>query len=212
MKLLPKIGAVVLIVFAGTLALTGSPQKKTPVSFTDELANIVSAGDELLSPMELADWIYSDLPDVTVVDVRTRRAYMEYAISGSINIPFKTLMTNDGLNQLPKYDRIVLVCDGEIFSAKAWVVLSSKGYDAYILKGGLNAWIDQILTPPEEGTSSLRNSDDLTVAQKVNALREHLLGEGSSTLSEAPTEAVPAPPPVAAPTAPPRKKKVSGGC
>ena len=212
MKLLPKIGAVVLIVFAGTLALTGSPQKRTPVSFTEELADIVSSGDEMLSPLELADWMFSDLPDVTVVDVRTRKAYMEYAISGSINIPFRTLMTKDGLNQLPKYDRIVLVCDGEIFSAKAWVVLRSKGYDAYILKGGLNAWIDQILTPPEEGKQTSGNADYLTAAQKVRALREHLLGGGSGTLSEVPTSATPAPPPVAAPTAPPRKKKVAGGC
>ena len=105
MKMLPKIGAVVLIVFAATLALMGSPQKRTSVTFIEELADIVSSGDEMLSPMELADWIYSDLPDVTVVDVRTRKVYMEYAISGSINIPFRTLMTKDGLNQLPKYDR-----------------------------------------------------------------------------------------------------------
>ena len=151
MKLLPKIGAVVLIVFAGTLALTGSPQKKTPVSFTDELANIVSAGDEMLTPLDLADWMFSDLPGVTIVDVRTHRAFTEYALSGSVNIPFKALMTKEGLNQLPKYDRIVLVCDEGTFATKAWVVLRSKGYDAYILKGGLDAWVDQILTPPEEG-------------------------------------------------------------
>ena len=210
MKMLPKIGAVILIVLAATLALTGSPQKKTAISSTEELADIVFNGNEMLTPMELADWLYSDLPGVTVVDVRPREMYMEYALSGSVNIPFRTLMTKEGLNQLPKYDRIVLVCGDGANAAKAWVVLRSRGYDAYILKGGLNAWVDQILTSPEEGKPV--NNQDLTVAQKVRALREHLMGGSLGTISETPPETAPAPPPVAAPTASPRKKKVAGGC
>jgi len=92
-----------------TLALMGSPQKRTPVSSTEEIANIVTSGDEMLSSMQLTEWQVGGLPGVTVVDVRPADAYMQYSISGSVNIPLRTLMTREGMSQLPKYDRIVLV-------------------------------------------------------------------------------------------------------
>ncbi len=202
-------GAAVLIVAAFALMLTGTPTKRTPVAFTEEIAGIVSLGDDRVSPVELAEWIVGAKPEVRLIDVRSAEDYEMYHIEGSINIPFTQLLTRDGLARLSKLNKNALICGDGANAAKAWVVLRSKGYEAYILDGGVKAWVDQILTPGDKTDDSYNGRQ---LAAKVQALREHFLGDESGKLDLNKSESQPEPPPPAVKPPVQRRKKVAGGC
>ncbi len=197
----PKVGAVILLVSASIIALMGQPTAKTPLTNIEEVGAIVSYGDDKVSPIELSEWIIADQPGLNIVDVRSGEEFVQFAVPKSINIPFVTLMSQYGLDMLYKSGKTVLVCGDGINASKAWVVLRSKGYEAYILDGGLEGWLDY-LNPSEQPEPEL--------AAKINAFKSHVYGGGSGIVSETPSSSTPASP--APPPANKRKKKVAGGC
>jgi len=82
---------------------------------------------------------------VTVVDVRKREAHAEGSIPGSVNFDaYDALHAGDeramvGL-KLPEDARLVTVCNRGHSSAVAAEQLRRRGYEAYCLEGGLEAW------------------------------------------------------------------------
>ncbi len=75
---------------------------------------------------------------IFLVDVRSRKAYETLKIPGSLNIPRYAVKTRPFLKSRP----IVLVNEGFAFSLleQECRKLNQKGFKAYILDGGLNAW------------------------------------------------------------------------
>ena len=70
------------------------------------------------------------------LDVRLPSEYQNKNIPGSINIPLFLLRLNaDKLSAEHKY---IVYCDTGSRSASATYILSERGYDAYLLEGGLN--------------------------------------------------------------------------
>jgi rhodanese-related sulfurtransferase len=200
-SMFPKIGAAILLVLAGTLALMGDPSKQTPIKSLDEWGALVSNGEDFISPMELSEWMMAETPGLKIVDVRTPDYYNRYHIDGAENLPFTDLVAEGGLDNLQKSGTHVLVCNDGVRAGQAWVILRGLGYEAYVLKGGTEAFVEQIL----EGKAAEENPD---LALRVFALQEKFLG-GSAAIGSAP----PPPPPVAsAPTSAPKRKKKSGGC
>ncbi len=102
---------------------------------------------------------------------------------------------------LAKDGKTVLVCNKGVKASQAWVVLRSKGYESYILKGGVEAWINH-LNPPAQ--------PEPTLSAKIEAFKSHVYGSKSAITNEASDT----PPPVAAPPVPVKtgRKKVAGGC
>ena len=82
---------------------------------------------------------------VTVVDVRRREAHAEGSIPGSVNFDaYDALHAGDELAmvglELPEDARVVTVCNRGHSGAVAAEQLRRRGYEAYCLKGGLEAW------------------------------------------------------------------------
>ena len=81
---------------------------------------------------------------VTVVDVRNREAHAQGSIPGSVNFDaYDALHAGDerameGL-ALPEGERVVTVCNRGHSGAVAAEQLR-RGYEAYSLEGGLEAW------------------------------------------------------------------------
>ncbi len=75
---------------------------------------------------------------IFLVDVRSRKAFETLKIPGSLNIPRYAVKTRPFLKSQP----IVLVNEGFAFSLleQECRKLNQKGFKAYILNGGLNAW------------------------------------------------------------------------
>ena len=84
---------------------------------------------------------------VTIVDVRKREAYVEGSIPGSVNFDaYDALHAGDerameGLG-LPEGERVVTFCNRGHSGATAAEQLRRRGYEAYSLEGGLEAWKD----------------------------------------------------------------------
>jgi rhodanese-related sulfurtransferase len=82
---------------------------------------------------------------VTVVDVRKQEAHWEGSIPGSVNFDaYDALHAGDerameGL-ELPEGTRVVTFCNRGTSGAVAAEQLRRRGYEAYSLKGGLEAW------------------------------------------------------------------------
>ena len=84
---------------------------------------------------------------VTLVDVRRREAHAEGAIPGSMNFDaYDALYAGDarameGLD-LPEGEKVVTYCNRGTSGAAAAEQLRRRGYEAYSLEGGLEAWKD----------------------------------------------------------------------
>ena len=82
---------------------------------------------------------------VTVVDVHKREEHAQGAIPGIVNFDaYDALKSGDvqameGLD-LPEGERIVTFCNRGHSGAAAASQLRRRGYKAYSLKGGLEAW------------------------------------------------------------------------
>lgn len=69
------------------------------------------------------------------LDVRLPSEYQNMAIEGSINIPLYFVRLK--LNALDRNRPYVVVCDTGRRSSAAAFILSERGFDAYVLKGGI---------------------------------------------------------------------------
>ena len=82
---------------------------------------------------------------VTVVDVRKREAHAEGSIPGSVNFDAYDALhagderTMEGL-ELPEGALVVTVCNRGHSSSVAAEQLRRKGYEAFTLDGGMEAW------------------------------------------------------------------------
>jgi rhodanese-related sulfurtransferase len=209
-KILNRILAAGLVAVAVVVMLMGKPSSLMPLKSTMDIGTIAQYGEDRIDPYTLGNWIISGHGDFRVVDLRQPADFSEYSIPASVNIPFTSLMTKNGIDQLPKYEKIVLVCGDGSRSGQAWTVLRSQGYEAYILSGGVKGWMRSIMTPLSAQDVDFSDIDPAVFAAKLKAMREHFTG--SSAEIGVAGEAIDAPPPPPPPVNQARKKKKSGGC
>lgn len=99
---------------------------------------------ETIEREELRTWLAEGRP-VTVVDVRPQREREDWLIPGSRHEDLYDRLKNDGPGavqdlDLPKDRPVVTVCAAGRTSQIAAEGLDRRGYEAYSLAGGMNAW------------------------------------------------------------------------
>jgi len=201
---------VALALVLGGVALLGDPYQGSVVSIdTRELAGIVEAKVDHVDAVELADWIIRGETEYRLIDIRDPQSYAEYHIPTAENVP---------IGQLPDYpllrnERIVLYSDGGIHSAQAWFLLKARGYPgAYMLFGGLDAWMDEVLFPTLPADATAGQQAEFERARFVS---EYFGGTPRTGVEQAAdTAAVPLPTvdATARPVTPTRTKKKKEGC
>jgi rhodanese-related sulfurtransferase len=129
----------------GAVALFASPYPGGKVTLdARELALAVGTEADHVEAPELAAWIIEGKADYRLVDLRSEAEFAQYHIPTAVNIPMNVL-TDAGLG---RDEKIVLYSEGGIHSAQAWMLLRAQGYKgAYMLKGGLDDWKDQVVFP-----------------------------------------------------------------
>jgi CRP-like cAMP-binding protein len=75
--------------------------------------------------------------NATVTDVRLPSEFQNFRIDGAVNIPLYFIRLK--LNALDKNTQYVVCCDTGRRSSAAAYILSERGFEAYVLKGGLAA-------------------------------------------------------------------------
>ncbi len=204
-----RLAAVALVL--GALAVFARPVPGGTVTVdAGELALAVQRQADRLDPLDLADWIVKGRADFRLIDLRDEQAYAEYHIPGAERVAVAALPDA----ALLRNETIVLCSDDGVSAAQAALLLRAMGFHgARALRGGLEAWRDEVLFPVL--------ADDATPFQagrnaRLAALARHFGGQprqgrgdpAPPTMAALPKVDAPAGP--AAPSAGPRKKKKEG--
>ncbi len=90
-----------------------------------------------ISQQEIRQILFSH-KDVQLIDVREIEEYREGHIEGSKLIPLSIL--SEQVDQLDRNRPVVLICRSGNRSSQACEILTTRGFQASSLRGGLSAW------------------------------------------------------------------------
>jgi rhodanese-related sulfurtransferase len=83
---------------------------------------------QTVAPVELAEWIRDRRPNLRIIDTRTEQDFDEYHLPRAERLTSSTKFAPD--------DTIVLVAGGSV-----------DARHVYVLRGGIHAWIDEVMNP-----------------------------------------------------------------
>ncbi len=140
---------LMLLLAAGTIIFTNEnePEQIEP----EELLQEMVQPTRYISTDEVAELIIHGDPNLMLVDVRPELEYQEFALPGSLNIPLETIVEEANISYfgIPGID-YVFVSNDDIAADQAWVLMKRLGFEStYVMKGGLNAWMETIIDPQE---------------------------------------------------------------
>lgn len=199
----------------GVLALfIGDPSNNKVINVNaQELALSIIKNQDRINVVTLADWLIKENLDFTLVDLRSEKEFNEYNIPYSVNIPVEHILTSD----LMRNQKILLCGNDDVASAQAWFILKSSDYKAvYILKGGMEAWRNEILFPKFDSSAT---SEQKATFEKIKQVSLHfggtpqiIAGGTASPVAMQTTSTTPAPKLLTAPGKSGGTKKKKEGC
>jgi len=121
-----------------------------------EIAVAAVDGRDRVSAFELARWIRDRDPDLRVVDLRSREAFEDFTVPQAEWVPVDSLVVT---SIDPSSSLVLVSADGEL-AAQAWVLARFLGHrNAWVLEGGVVAWIREVLTPMVPATLPAEDRD-----------------------------------------------------
>ncbi|MBU3927607.1 MAG: rhodanese-like domain-containing protein [Bacteroidetes bacterium] len=102
-----------------------------------------------VSTDEVAKMIIEHDPLLVMVDVRSAEDFQLFSLTSAINFPLDSLALDDAKSALTFNKRnLVFYSNDDLKSDQAWVIAKRLGLkNIYVLKGGLNRWIQTIIQP-----------------------------------------------------------------
>lgn len=99
----------------------------------------VKRGAARLSPAAVTQLLNHQ--HATAIDLRSKDAYANGHITGSISMPLKEIETQT--KKLAKYKSapIILVCANGTTSPRAAALLAKEGFQVNVLQGGIQGWV-----------------------------------------------------------------------
>ena len=116
-----------------------------------------------VSTDDVARMIIEKDPTLQLVDVRSADEYMDYTLNNALNIPIDSLITEsyqdyfdiEGIN-------MVFFSNDDIKADQAWVLARRMGHkNLYVMKGGLNHWMNTIIKPPYPGETCSKEAFEI---------------------------------------------------
>jgi len=111
-----------------------------------------------LTTDEVAKMIIEHDPLLMLVDVRNEDEYQAFSLSNALNIPLDSFAIPYVKNTLTVEDEnIVFYSNDDLKADQAWVLGKRMGLNnIYVMKGGLNCWIQTIIQPqaPDQNAST----------------------------------------------------------
>ena len=138
---------------------------------TDDVAEKIIAGDLFMH----------------LIDVRSAEEFKKFHLKSAINIPLDSLLNknkkggfvNDDILNQDVYTN-VLYSNGTIYSSQAWLLLRRLNFkNNYVMKGGLNNWIETIIKPKRPANSAPKEDFDKYSFRKAASM---FFGGGSANV------------------------------
>ncbi|WP_221031246.1 YeeE/YedE thiosulfate transporter family protein [Actomonas aquatica] len=192
-------------------ALAGNPYRGVEGRIdTRTLALEAANPADQLAVRDLADRLVQGRNDLLIVDVRDADAYATYRIPGAINVPLASLTADF----VPRNERILFYSDSELQAAQAWLLMRSLGYDhSYLLRGGLDAWKQEVLFPaPASENPTPEQTADFAARAAVAKFFGGTPRADAASGGDGMPQLLAPPPPTEVPVLATRKKKKKEGC
>jgi rhodanese-related sulfurtransferase len=143
-----------IILFGLLIALSGGllflPEKTNYVQVNPEnLMWDIAQPTRYITTDQVAKMMIEKDPLFQLVDVRQDYDFDEFSLPNSYNIPIDSILTEYANNVLEIDDvNTIFISDDDIRSDQAWVIAKRMGYkNIYVMKGGLNCWMETIINP-----------------------------------------------------------------
>jgi rhodanese-related sulfurtransferase len=131
----------------------------------EQLLLEINNEDRYISTDDVARSIISDNEFMQLIDVRSPEEFNEFHLKGAINIPLERILDK---NKKGKYEykdvfdqdikTNVLYSNGTVYASQTWVILRRMRYkNNYIMKGGLNRWIETVIQPTKPPVTATDN-------------------------------------------------------
>ncbi len=167
------------ILFLLAMGLLFLPHRKnTKERSPEDLLVSISTSDRFYSPEDLARLIIAGDPSIQLIDVRSEEEFAAYSLPKAINIPLANILDKnengnyvwgDVLNQDVKTN--IIYSNGTVYASQAWMLISRMNFkNNYVLKGGLNAFFENIIKPKAPLASAPQSEIDLYSFRKAAAM------------------------------------------
>ena len=145
-----------------------------------DLVEIIAQSDKYMSTDELARRLMFDDPTLSLIDLRSKTEYDKYSLEGAVNIPLENILNPENVDAINQdVQTVVFYSNSSDLAAKAWMLTKRLGYsNNYILKGGLNHWVETILRPREPKETASRSEFERYSFRKAASA---FFGGGSAT-------------------------------
>jgi 3-mercaptopyruvate sulfurtransferase SseA len=133
------IGLILAIIpYTGARSLSVKPEALIPEAFSE---------DAFISVDQLARYIAGEDSTIRIIDLRSQGDFNSLSIPGSVNIPYEDLLKKDPYTFLGTGDqKNILYSNDDVYSGYALVLAKGMGFsNVYMLKGGLNEWINTVM-------------------------------------------------------------------
>ena len=140
------------------------PEKKYTRELTPEkLMLAINDNSRFMSTDYVAHMIIESNPSLVLIDVRDSTSFSQFSLPGATNIPLDSLLNSEWEGFLDQdYVKKVFYSNGSVYAAQAWTVTRRLGYEnVYVLKGGINSWVETILRPLEPASTASSEEFDL---------------------------------------------------
>ena len=156
-------GLVMLITLGLFIAFTSVKKNESTEISPEQLNKKIIQQTRYFTPEEVAKFIISEDPSLQLIDVRQPSLYNKFSLKGAMNIPIADILNEDNLLYLDQdVYKTVLFSNGTSDADAAWILVTRLGYEnVYVMKGGLNQWVENILQPSEHSVVWDRVDDQL---------------------------------------------------
>jgi rhodanese-related sulfurtransferase len=150
--------SILMVIIALSLLILPRIQKDSQIKPEELLAHI-SDPSRYLTTDQIAELIISQDPSLLLIDARDSIQYQEYHLPGAYLVPVSEV-TSGKYGDLLQQDGKVIVfySNSDLSAEQAWVLSKRMGIeDIYVMKDGLNRWMETIIRPlkPAETASSV---------------------------------------------------------
>ncbi len=199
-------GLVMLITLGLFIAFTSVKKNESAEISPDQLNKKIIQQTRYFTPEEVAKFIISEDPSLQLIDVRLPKLYNKFSLKGAMNIPLKNILNEDNLLYLDQdVYKTVFFSNGTSDADVAWILVTRLGYEnVYVMKGGLNQWVENILQPSEHSVVWDRIDDQMYQYRKGAS---EYFGGKSIEATDADVLVKPKKAPIKR-----KKKEVEGGC
>ncbi len=144
----------------------------------EQLLLQINNDNRYVSTDEVAKRIISGYAYMQLIDVRSPEEYKKFHLKGAINIPIDSIFNKDEkgnyifedvLNQDIKTN--VFYSNGTVYANQVWILLKRLNYkNNYVMKGGLNRWIETVIRPKRPPVTATENEMELYNFRKAASM------------------------------------------